>query len=1358
MLLGEGATALRILICIGILASRGLAEICGSLDVRHELGQLQKLENCTVIEGDLQILLLFNTKAEDFRGLSFPRLTMITDYLLVFRVYGLESLRELFPNLAVIKGTNLFFNYALVIFEMPHLREIGLRGLTNVLRGDVRIEKNQELCHLSTIDWSLIINSGENIFIFGNKQVEECGDVCPGAMDGGDPCVQTSFHGQRDYRCWTSTHCQKVCPSKCGDRSCTAAGDCCHKECLGGCLRPDDNRMCLVCRNYLYQGVCLPHCPARTHKHAGWRCVTQEYCASLHKASDHSKDWLPFVVFRGECLPECPSGYTRDNSSVGCSKCRGHCPMICHVGTKTIDSLAAAQQLSECTVIQGNLIINIRGGNNMAVKLEAGLGLIETITGFLKIKHSFALVSLSFLSSLKLIRGDSMVDGNYTLYVLDNQNLQQLWNWNQHRLAIPSGRMYFAFNPKLCLSEIYRMEEVTGTKGRQNKAEINPRTNGDRVSCKSYLLKFISNVTYTDRILLKWERYQQHNFQDLISFIVYYKEATFQNVTEYIGQDACVPNTWTMLDVDHPLSKDHHPDVVLRNLKPWTQYAVFVRAITLTVSETSHSQGAKSELVYVRTQATAPTIPQDVVSMSNSSSQLIVKWKPPIHRNGNLTYYLVMWQAQPEDGELYINDYCHKGMKLPTSVVASPPDGYDHDAHNDSMPESGQHCCQCPKTQAQLDEEAEETSFRKKFENFLYNSIFILRKPKTVQGMKPRSPRSRRDAESSANGTEAAVNVSLSEAGLNVSAGNGSGSAGKPRTDFPYLEDKVFNKERIVISRLRHFTEYRINIHVCNHAAHKVGCSAATFAFARTMPKAHADDIVGNVSWELAAAGTILLRWPEPADPNGLILKYEIKYSRDNEEFHQCVPRHVYQKFGGARISRLQPGNYSATVHTTSLAGNGSWTEPITFHIPALPLEKKYEDFLTVLTLMPVALLVAILLLAVIVYVYNKKRINGFLNGTLYMSVNPEYFNASDMYVADEWEVPRETITIMKELGQGSFGMVYEGIAQLPATGEADTRVALKTVNESASRRERVEFLKEASVMKAFDCYHVVRLLGVVSRGQPTLVIMELMTRGDLKSYLRSLRLSTENNRGLSPPTLRDMMQMAGEIADGMAYLNANKFVHRDLAARNCMVSEDLTVKIGDFGMTRDIYETDYYRKGGKGLLPVRWMAPESLKDGIFNPHSDVWSFGVVLWEIATFAEQPYQGLSNEQVLRFVLNNGTLSKPANCPERLHELMLLCWQQNPRSRPTFLQILERMTDAMRPSFRDLSFFYSGGAAQLRESGGSATPRTVPGASPSSSGPRTPLAGARPFAERCQGVHLGYCHLNGKAGGAEADSTL
>lgn len=177
--------------------------------------------------------------------------------------------------------------------------------------------------------------------------------------------------------------------------------------------------------------------------------------------------------------------------------------------------------------------------------------------------------------------------------------------------------------------------------------------------------------------------------------------------------------------------------------------------------------------------------------------------------------------------------------------------------------------------------------------------------------------------------------------------------------------------------------------------------------------------------------------------------------------------------------------------------------------------------------------------------------------------------------------------------------------------------------------------MNEASVMKAFNTTHVVKLLGVVSQGQPALVIMELMAHGDLKTYLRLHR--PENGDGRTPPSLKQILQMALQIADGMAYLEGKKFVHRDLAARNCMVAEDLTVKIGDFGMTRDIYETDYYRKGSRGLLPVRWMSPESLKDGVFSSSSDAFSYGVVLWEMATLASQPYQGLSNEQVLRLII-------------------------------------------------------------------------------------------------------------------------
>ncbi|NXR67417.1 INSRR protein, partial [Rhadina sibilatrix] len=803
------------------------------MDIRNDVSQLRKLENCSIIEGNLQILLMFTTGAEDFRGLSFPRLLMITEYLLLFRVYGLESLRDLFPNLSVIRGTNLFFSYALVIFEMPHLRDVGLHSLGHILRGSVRIERNQELCHLSTIDWGLLLlpDAGDGTYIVGNKPAEECADVCPGILDVEKPCVQTSVNGQLDYRCWTSSYCQKaevVEPPGNGSVPAVAGSQRCwrHSRVTRSLLYHPPRRGQLLAAVFSQQRGKYRPLPSSfaVNRRAG-----NEICTINTDAYQGCKQGLAAL---GSLPPSAPASLH---------------PIPLLVPTKPTPG--------------GRAVVGGRGRrkgsfplwNNLASELQSSLGLIETITGFLKIKHSFALVSLSFFKNLKLIRGDSMVDGNYTLYVLDNQNLQQLWDWSHHVLSIPVGKMYFAFNPKLCLAEIYRMEEVTGTKGRQNKAEINPRTNGDRASCKTQTLRFISNVTESDRIFLKWERYRPPEYRDLLSFIVYYKESPFQNVSEYVGQDACGAQSWNVLDVDLPLSSEQEPGVTLLNLRPWTQYAIFVRAITLTTAEEGRNYGAQSEVVYIRTMPAAPTVPRDVISMSNSSSHIVVRWKPPTQRNGNIAYYLVLWQQLAEDVELYINDYCHKGLKLPTSS-ADTRFGFGDGAEGEQ--EAEERCCPCRPADGQLRVEGEAESFQKKFENFLHNSITI-----------PRTPKQRRDVVA----VTSPANASSAEP---LAPGQ---PGGEPKPHFQIFEDKVV-RDRAVLSRLRHFTEYRIDIHACNHAAHTVGCSAATFVFARTMPELQADNIPGNVTWEPAGKNSVLLRWEEPRNPNGLILKYEIKY------------------------------------------------------------------------------------------------------------------------------------------------------------------------------------------------------------------------------------------------------------------------------------------------------------------------------------------------------------------------------------------------------------------------------------------------------------------------------------------------
>ncbi|KAK2835511.1 hypothetical protein Q5P01_015995 [Channa striata] len=1248
------------MICTCIICQCGLinGEICQSKDIRNNVTNLHSLENCTIIEGHLKILLMFKTKTEDFRGLSYPKLRVVTDYVLLFRVYGLESLSNLFPNLTVIRGNNLFFNYALVIYEMLQFKEVGLHSLMNITRGAVRIEKNPDLCYLATLDWSKILDSVEDNFIVANKNERECGDVCPGTAQGQTICPQNILNGHFRGRCWSQNHCQRMCLDNCKHGACSLQGQCCHDQCLGGCSEPGNASSCVACRNLQHGNTCVEMCPPGYYVFRGWRCVSFSFCQDLHNQckqtkklnQDRESSCYEYVIHNGACIPECPSGYTTVNSTtLTCSPCAGLCPKLCG-GNKIIDSVTSAQALRGCTVLHGNMIIKIRGGNNIAAELEASLGQIEEITGYLTIRRAYALVSLSFLRKLHIIRGEQLEADMYAFYALDNQNL---------------------------------MEEVTGTKERNQKNDIAVRNNGDQASCETKLLKFTMIKTTFNMIMLKWEPFWPLDFRDLLGFMVLYKEAPYKNVTEFDGQDACGSNSWAIADVDPPsrstdTKKAEEPGHLIRPLKPWTQYAIMVKT-QLSASDEHQVNGAKSEIIYVRTNASKPSVPLDPFSFSNSSSQIILKWKPPTSPNGNITHYRVICRKQPEDSDLYKFDYCLQGMKLPSRTPTHLDSEDEQKWNHTDEPTSGGRCCACPKTDSQLKKEQEEIEYRKTFENYLHNEVFESR------------PSRRRRSVGVANATQSPHFLTTAPSpvfGFTTATPDDEDE----EEEGSKVELKVFSKESTVISNLHHFTSYKIEIMACNDLTELKRCSMATYVSARTMPEEKADDIPGLVTHEIVLAEPpyVLIKWNAPRSPNGLIILYEVFYKKvgDTEVHTACVPRPAYLMTGGTKLSLLQPGNYSVRVRATSLAGNGSFTETTYFFMP------NPDPGLIWIVIGPVICSILLLFVGGGVFWILKKRQTEGPTGPLIASSNPEYISANDVYVPDEWEVPREKINLLRELGQGSFGMVYEGIAKDIVKGDPETRVAVKTVNESASLRERIEFLNEASVMKAFSCHHVVRLLGVVSKGQPTLVVMELMTHGDLKSYLRSLRPDSENNpSGRPPPTLKEMIQMAAEIADGMAYLNTKKFVHRDLAARNCMVAEDFTVKIGDFGMTRDIYETDYYRKGGKGLLPVRWMAPESLKDGVFTAHSDCWSFGVVLWEISTLAEQPYQGLSNEQVLKFVMDGGYLDRPENCPERMHNLMQVCWQYNPKMRPTFHEIIDMLREELHPSFQEVSFFYS-----------------------------------------------------------------
>ncbi|XP_064606220.1 tyrosine-protein kinase transmembrane receptor Ror-like isoform X2 [Liolophura sinensis] len=275
-------------------------------------------------------------------------------------------------------------------------------------------------------------------------------------------------------------------------------------------------------------------------------------------------------------------------------------------------------------------------------------------------------------------------------------------------------------------------------------------------------------------------------------------------------------------------------------------------------------------------------------------------------------------------------------------------------------------------------------------------------------------------------------------------------------------------------------------------------------------------------------------------------------------------------------------------------------------------------------------------------------------------------------------DVPLSTIRFHQELGEGAFGKVYKGeVVGLMAAG-AITKVAIKTLKENAAPKVQADFRREADLMWDMKHPNIVCLLGTSFKQQPMCMLFEYMTFGDLHDFLirnsprgdMTVGLKTDHHQVLE---YVDMLHVAAQISAGMEYLASQHFVHRDLAARNILVGDSLTVKISDFGLSRDIYSSDYYRVQSKSLLPVRWMPPEAILYGKFTTESDVWAFGVVLWEIFSYGLQPFYGYSNPEVISMVRARQVLSCPEDCPPPVYGLMMGCWHELPARRPTFREI-------------------------------------------------------------------------------------
>ncbi|XP_034436056.1 tyrosine-protein kinase Blk [Hippoglossus hippoglossus] len=270
----------------------------------------------------------------------------------------------------------------------------------------------------------------------------------------------------------------------------------------------------------------------------------------------------------------------------------------------------------------------------------------------------------------------------------------------------------------------------------------------------------------------------------------------------------------------------------------------------------------------------------------------------------------------------------------------------------------------------------------------------------------------------------------------------------------------------------------------------------------------------------------------------------------------------------------------------------------------------------------------------------------------------PCKLNAPQMpWAQDEWEIPRDTLKMVKKLGAGQFGEVWMGFYK------NTQKVAIKTLKEGTM--EPQAFLEEANLMKRLQHERLVRLHAVVTK-EPILIVTEFMINGCLLDFLK-----TDEGKKLQ---LNKLIDMSAQIAEGMAYIEKKNYIHRDVRAANILVNETLHCKIADFGLAR-IIETEYTAHEG-AKFPIKWTAPEAINFGTFSIKSDVWSFGILLTEIVTYGRIPYPGMTNPEVIRSLDSSYRMPRPEGCPEELYNMMMTCWKQAPEERPTF-EFLQNM---------------------------------------------------------------------------------
>ncbi|XP_067227778.1 ephrin type-B receptor 4b [Chanodichthys erythropterus] len=439
---------------------------------------------------------------------------------------------------------------------------------------------------------------------------------------------------------------------------------------------------------------------------------------------------------------------------------------------------------------------------------------------------------------------------------------------------------------------------------------------------------------------------------------------------------------------------------------------------------------------------------------------------------------------------------------------------------------------------------------------------------------------------------------------------------------------------------------------------------------------------VSGVRRTKASESSVSLSWTVPAQTHHNIQEYQLRYSLKGQEDGW---QYISSKSNSVVLNDLaRASQYLVQVRARTAAGYGHFSTAAT--ISTLPDEEESPSRM-MLTGVLVAIGLLVLIAVVIVAVFCFRRSNRtrdpdpdksgqFLMGQgIKVYIDPFTYEDPNEAVREfAKEIDVSFVKIEEVIGAGEFGEVCRGRLRVP--GKKENYVAIKTLKGGYTDKQRRDFLSEASIMGQFQHPNIIHLEGVITASCPVMILTEYMENGALDSFLRL------NDGQFTPIQLVGMLR---GIASGMKYLSEMSYVHRDLAARNILVNSNLVCKVSDFGLSRFLTENSSdptYTSSLGGKIPIRWTAPEAIAFRKFTSASDVWSYGIVMWEVMSFGERPYWDMSNQDVINAIEQDYRLPPPPECPASLHQLMLDCWQKERSSRPRFCAIVSALDRLIR----------------------------------------------------------------------------